>query len=406
MASPVDTSVKFITENMPGAPVLSGTAGALISVLDALLVTGFGLRTAASVVVAGGVATVTLASNALNANLLHSVILVEGVAAPMADLNGEQRVTAATNTTLQFATAVADGTASGTITIKSAPAGWEKLYSGTNKAVYRSTHVQSAKHCLRVDDTGTTSARVRAYESMSDVDTGVGPFPTDTQFSGGGYWWKSITANATARRYIFAADPRMLLTAPMPNGDYGALASNIRGFGDPIALAPSGDAWATLLSYCSSNYSSLFDTGAYSGSINAPNANSSAACFPRAFSGLGSAVFCRPVSEAGEAYQISGKHSSAGFGPGPSSIDGQIKLARVLMSESASYSAPRCVVPGVLIVPQLVSDAAFLPGTVIDGSGSLAGRKLLSVITGASATASTGLGVAFIDITGPWRGYA
>jgi len=133
MASPVDTSVKFVTETMPGAPVLSGTPGALISLLDALLVTGFGLRTATSVVVAGGVATVTLSSNALNANLLHSVILVDGVAAPMADLNGEQRVTAASTTTLQFATAVADGTATGTITVKSAPAGWEKLYSGTNK---------------------------------------------------------------------------------------------------------------------------------------------------------------------------------------------------------------------------------------------------------------------------------
>lgn len=240
MASPVDTSVKFITENMPGAPVLSGTAGALISVLDALLVTGFGLRTATSVTVAGGVATVTLASNAQNANLLHSVILVDGVAAPMADLNGEQRVTAAGTTTLQFATAVADGTATGTITVKSAPAGWEKLYSGTNKAVYRSTHVQSAKHCLRVDDTGTTSARVVGYETMTDVDTGVGPFPTAAQMSGGGYWWKSIDATATARGYFFAADPRMLLAAPRPSGVGAALSANVRGFGDPIALAPSG----------------------------------------------------------------------------------------------------------------------------------------------------------------------
>lgn len=402
MASPVDTSVKFITENMPGAPVLSGTAGTLISVLDALLVTGFGLRTATSVTVASGVATVTLASNAQNANLLHSVILVDGVAAPMADLNGEQRVTAATSTTLQFATAVADGTATGTITIKSAPAGWEKLYSGTNKAVYRSTDVQSAKHYLRVDDTGTTSARVVGYETMTDVDSGVAPFPTGTQMSGGGYWWKSIAANATARGYFFAADPRMLLAAPRPSGEGAALSANVRGFGDPIALAPSGDAWATLLSYAGSSYSSSFDVCAYSGSILAPSNGQSGACFPRAFSGLGSAVFCRPVNEAGETYQISGRHA-AGFGPGPSSIDGQIKLARVLISESVSYSATRCVVPGVFIVPQLVADGAFSPGAVIDGSGALVGRRLLSVITSTSASTTTSLGVAFIDITGPWR---
>lgn len=401
MASPVDTSVKFMTENMPGAPVLSGAAGTLISVLDALLVTGFGLRTATSVTVAGGVATVTLASNGLNANLLHSVILVDGVAAPMADLNGEQRVTAASTTTLQFATAVADGTATGTITVKSAPAGWEKLYSGTNKAVYRSTHVQSAKHCLRVDDTGTMSARVIGYETMTDVDTGVGPFPTAAQMSGGGYWWKSIDATATARGYFFAADPRMLLAAPRASGVGAALSANVRGFGDPIALAPSGDAWATVLSYAGSNNSSGFEYGAFSGTT-AASATIGGAAFPRAFSGLGAAVLCRPVNEAGEPYQISGRHA-AGLGPGPSSIDGQIKLARAMMAEQTVYSAPRCVVPGVFCAPQLIADGAFLPGTVIDGAGALIGRKLLSVVTSTAASAASNMGVAFIDITGPWR---
>ena len=401
MASPVDTSVKFMTETMPGAPVLNGTAGTLISVLDALLVTGFGLRTATSVTVAGGVATVTLASNALNANLLHSVILVDGVAAPMADLNGEQRVTAASSTTLQFATAVADGTATGTITVKSAPAGWEKLYTGTNKAVYRSTHVQSAKHCLRVDDTGTMSARVIGYETMTDVDTGVGPFPTAAQMSGGGYWWKSIDATATARGYFFAADPRMLLAAPRASGVGAALSANVRGFGDPIALAPSGDAWATALSYAGSNNSSGFDYGAFSGTSSASTTIGGAA-FPRAFSGLGAAVLCRPVNEAGQPYEISGRHA-AGLGPGPSSIDGQIKLARVMMAEQTTYSAPRCVIPGVFCVPQLVADGTFLPSTVIDGSGALTGRKLLSVAAGGAASSATNIGVAFIDITGPWR---
>lgn len=401
MASPVDTSVKFITENMPGAPVLSGTAGALISVLDALLVTGFGLRTATSVTVASGVATVTLASDALNANLLHSVILVDGVAAPMADLNGEQRVTAATSTTLQFATAVADGTATGTITVKSAPAGWEKLYSGTNKAVYRSTDVQSAKHCLRVDDTGTTTARVVGYETMTDVDTGVGPFPTAAQFSGGGHWWKSIAATTTTRDYFFAADPRMLLAAPRPNGVSGALSANVRGFGDPIALAPSGDAWTTVLSYAGSNNSSGFEYGAFSGA-NAAASSTGGAAFARAFSGLGSAALCRPVNEAGEPYQMSGRHA-AGLGPGPSSIDGQIKLARAMMAEQTPYSAPRCVIPGVFCVPQLVADGMFSSSTVIDGSGALAGRKMLSVVVSQAASASSNLGVAFIDITGPWR---
>lgn len=38
-----DTSVKYLHSAMPGAPVLSGTAGSLISVLDACLVNGLSL---------------------------------------------------------------------------------------------------------------------------------------------------------------------------------------------------------------------------------------------------------------------------------------------------------------------------------------------------------------------------
>ena len=49
--------VKYIHSGMRGAPVLSGTPGALIGVLDAFLLTGFGMVTAQRVTVSGGVAT-------------------------------------------------------------------------------------------------------------------------------------------------------------------------------------------------------------------------------------------------------------------------------------------------------------------------------------------------------------
>ena len=57
-------SVKWFTSDMRGAPVVSGTAGTLIAMLDACLVTGFGVVTATSVTVSGGVATATLPSKA------------------------------------------------------------------------------------------------------------------------------------------------------------------------------------------------------------------------------------------------------------------------------------------------------------------------------------------------------
>lgn len=397
MASPVDTSVKFMTENMPGAPVLSGTAGALISVLDALLVTGFGLRTATSVTVAGGVATVTLSSNALNANLLHSVILVDGVAAPMADLNGEQRVTAASTTTLQFATAVADGTATGTITVKSAPAGWEKLYSGTNKAVYRSTDVQSAKHCLRVDDAGTTTARVVGYETMSDVDSGVGPFPTAAQMSGGGYVHKSTSANTTAVGYAFAADQRIVYWCPMPATAWGSeggyTSANVRGFGDPIALAPGGDAWATLLSSGGSVFADYSCLSGCEGDL------MGAMVMARALSGIGAAVVASAKPYVGGRAKRSGFDDHA-LGAAPSPVDGSLRLSRMYVGEgTGNQITPRAEVPGVWYLPYNNASSLLPRGTIVQGAD---GRKLLTIVTG-SATNSTQRGAALIDITGPWR---
>lgn len=111
------------------APVLEGTAGALITVLDAILVNGYGAKAAA---------------------------------------------------------------------------GWAKEFSGTNKAVYRAATGNRMR--LRIDDTGTQEARAVGYESMSDVDTGTGPFPTAAQLSGGMFVRKSSTADGTDRPWICFAD--------------------------------------------------------------------------------------------------------------------------------------------------------------------------------------------------------
>lgn len=52
---------------------------------------------------------------------------------------------------------------------------WEKVYSGTNKAVYRSK--TGIRPYLRVDDSDTGSAVCQMYETMTDVDTGTGVCP-------------------------------------------------------------------------------------------------------------------------------------------------------------------------------------------------------------------------------------
>lgn len=68
-----------------------------------------------------------------------------------------------------------------------AAAGWDKVFTGTNKAAYRAR--TGARHYLRVLDDATTNPTegtvtagfafcATAYESMSDVDTGTNAFPT------------------------------------------------------------------------------------------------------------------------------------------------------------------------------------------------------------------------------------
>jgi len=90
-------------------------------------------------------------------------------------------------------------------------AGWTKAFSGTNKAAYRAP--QGQQFYLRVDDTGPGAhggreARVRGFESMTDVDTGTNPFPTVAQKANGLFVRKSATADTTVRPWRIYVDER------------------------------------------------------------------------------------------------------------------------------------------------------------------------------------------------------
>lgn len=398
-----DTTVKFFNDNMPGAPVLNGVAGSLVALLDAVLVTGFGLRQATNLVVLNGVATLTLANDAKNIALLDSVILIDG--ASVAALNGEQRVTGATATTLTFATSAAAGTATGTITVKSAPAGWVKLFTGTNKAAYKSASPEAFATVLRVDDTGTLDARVRGYESMTDVDTGTGLFPTAAQAAGsGGYWAKSGAANATGNRWDFFADGRGFYYAPSSQSGANAASYGqaVYWFGDANPHK-STDVFAACL--LSSNSAVASTNSPNYGSIGAGNSNP-ASYWTRGIAGIGSAVAAFSLPETGGNGTVSGVDPLLGAFPPP---DGKMRLSRYLAQESAVIGSGcilRGVFPGLNHVPQSGLYAVFQRGDKITPTGALAGRKLYAVQVGTSfsdtQSAASG-GRAFVDITGPWR---
>lgn len=387
--------VKYINESMRGAPVLNGQPGTLIAVLDAFLLTGFGVTTAVSVSVSGGIATATL--NAGQSFAQGAVVLIEG--ATPAALNGEARVLSASNTSITWATTAPDGAASGTITIKVAPVGgWEKKFSDTNKAVYRSVAAGASGGHLRVDHTTGNQALVMGYAGMTDVDTGTAPFPTAAQLATPA--WPIAPDNtslSTARRYFLFADARFIVIAITQSTSTSAvMTAEARGFGDLL-----GDPYCCVLSAITGGNYSL----QYSGALNAmdPAQGSAVVASMRDAASVSASARGRVLSYVGARTPIraSGNQDVA-LGPFPSPIDGRLRLSRMFFTDTDNLT-PRADVPGIFFAPHSGLAARFSPGDLIAGEGDLAGRTLMAVPCGDGTFSAAATGYYFVDTTGPWR---
>lgn len=382
---PTDTSVKFLHSAMTGAPALTGQAGSLIALLDACLVNGFGAGGVDSIVIAGGVATVTRSAG--HPFEVGSVALIAGATVTGGVINGEQKVTAVTTTTYQFdATGIANQAATGAITHKVAPAGWAKPYAGTNLAAYRSVAPETTGCLLRVDDTGTVSARVVGYESMSDINTGVGLFPSAAQFSGGGYWTKAHAADANARPWMVFADARFFYVAVASNSSYPAYYVVHSAFGDFLSSRVGPAPYDCLLFSRAGVYASWPTTQAEAG-ISQDASNDAQCVAPRGYSGLGSAA---TLARRAVCWTNGGASGFSGGTAFPDPGNGALWLNSMVVIEGSV--AVRGTLPGLGYSPQAIGGSAFAPRSVTTG---LDGRR--------QAAVPSGNGVVFFDVTGPWR---
>lgn len=383
--------IKYMHSAMPGAPVLSGTAGAMIGVLDACLVNGFGLKTLDSLVVSGGIATMTIASG--HSFEVDSVALVAG--ATPAGLNGEKRVLSVSTTTATFdATGISNQTATGTISAKLAPFGFAKPFSGTNLAVYRSPDPASTRMFLRVNDTATQNARVVGYESMTDVNTGLGPFPTETQVSGGRWWGKSNIADSSPRPWVVIGDGKtfylQVYTGTNPNR-----AGYVATFGDFVSER-SGDPYACMLSgFISDTSGSAGTFSDLSQSTGGGGVNT--ASIPRAYTFFTGAANVSVRSEAFAVSGISGQSSTLGAFPSP--VNNGLYLSPCHVMEDGQLFRGRT--RGFFMCPQIIN-TVFETRAKIDGRGDLLGRKLIAARSASPAGTGSNGGVVFYDITGPW----
>lgn len=393
-------SVYYFHSRMRGAPVLQGQTGSLIGVLNACLIDGFGSITADAVSVSGGVATATLPSGIpfdIDANILvagATPAAVNGVFRPSAQPSG---------TSVSWAVTAPNGPVTGTVTIRVAPLGWVRPYASTNLAVYKSADPTSYGMYLRVDDTPTNTARLVGYENMSDVDNGTGPFPTSSQVPGGGFWFKASTPNTNPIDWHIVADSRFFIFHaqisqaydPGPNrANYST--GYVRGFGDQLALAPMGDAFASLLSV-----GAITSYNSAQGMLDSSYGTYEHAYLPRGQTGIGSSVSMGSVPFIGNT-TTSG--NDAFLGPFPSPVNGALYLSKRYLRDPTT-GTPRAIVPGLHSIPMLNTSSVLSNRDVLAGTGELAGRRMvvLEVSSNPDHQKGSGTGAVLIDITGPWR---
>ncbi len=175
------------------------------------------------------------------------------------------------------------------------PAGWTKPYTGTDKAAFRNSLAAGGTGMhIRVDDSGSGTggareALVRAYLTMSDVDTGTIETPTAAQLAASIVWRKSNTVDSTARAWTLVADERTFYLT-ISDG----FAHVICAAGDIDSYVP-GDAYPFFIAGRSaqagaSSYGSGYGLTLRALSWATPTANG--LYLARGYSGAGSPVAC------------------------------------------------------------------------------------------------------------------
>lgn len=237
--------VKVYKHSDTNAPVLAGQVGRMVAILDAVLVDGFNqVNISALSRVASLVTVVTSTAHGYNDN---DVVLIGG--ATPSEYNGEYRINVIDNVTFTYSVAGLPVTpATGSMTVKRAPAGFSKPFSSTNRAVYRSNDPNSNKRYFRVIDDGSIGAgasefAVSGWETMTSIDVGTGRFPPPANDANGHYCRKSSTNDVTARAWTIVSDGKTVYIFI----DYGSVAATATfgsqvhsmSFGDTIPNRPS-----------------------------------------------------------------------------------------------------------------------------------------------------------------------
>lgn len=415
---PVSSPVKLFHSNMAAAPQVTNAWGSLTSMLDAVLVNGFGQVTINSITVAGSIATAQASTG--HAFVVDQVVLIAGAA--QAIFNGEHLVLSRTANSFTFALAGAPASASGSMTARASPLGFEIAFTGTNRRAYRSKNAQSPKNMLLINDglktpgyttTWAKWANVGIVSAMSSIDTITGiqaPFyPSTPSYNwsntltdqwGWHKWYfgravgtdKDGDGGSGSRSWVLVGDDRMFYLFLSWNTST-ALGRTAYCFGD-IESFRQGDVTHTVLCADDSELSTEISAN--------PGATSQYGfCRSGTFAGK---VLLRPHTQVGVPMRwstvgtftdVSGGETNAI--PFPNAVDySLVGFSNVLVKQEDGNL--RGALPGMLYLPQ---KRPYPDLTIIDTLTNLAGRKVVLVN---SQFQSDAIGaMTGFDITGPWR---
>lgn len=231
----------YIHSGMAGAPQYANADGNINAILEACLVNGFNSKTATSASASGGVLTLNFAADPL----FEPLQTVELAVSSAALVNGVHRVVANSNNQVTIAIAgLPDGPVGSSgagITIKQAGAGWSKPFSNSTVAVFRPP--TGNRRYLRCEQTLNELARVRAYEEMTDLNTGSGAFPSPAQSSISNFL---IDLSSDGSNWLAIVSEKSIYFC-LGSGVSSTYTVGYFYFGDLADVVLPGDTYATIL---------------------------------------------------------------------------------------------------------------------------------------------------------------
>ncbi len=394
--------VKLFHSAQVGAPTLTGQIGSLVALLTACLVDGYPTITVTSVTRDGGVVTVVTES----AHGFNTGDYARIAGASEAAYNIETLVTRVNATTFTFAVTGSPATpATGTVTVRRTSAGWERAFTGENKAVYRAK--SGLRHYLRVVDDassagGAREAQLQGFRTMSSVDAGEERFPSTAQ-KAALYAYKSSGSDASSRPWVLIADERFfylgIQEADSPTNKlwYGGGFPYWYTFGELVGTTREVDQYATVLGGMAD--SNRLNESVWNGAFfpirrNSAEGNSASGYTLRGVDELEGAPLQYNLWGHGWDQNCLGV---AGCLTYPHRTDNGFYLAPVRMAQQNTI---RAAMPGLYeslhgTAGGLVTNWSEFNGSIVG----LEGRRLICF----HARCYDQIGLLGFDVTGPWR---